>query len=95
MRLVSHLSRFVSRRPCNCSVTCKLNQGYICDEKSNSTYATGLPLYNNDMKFIALLQGISVGGNNKVAMTTLKERFEELGFYSVSTYINSSDIIYS
>lgn len=60
-----------------------------------SIYATGILLYNNDMKFIALVRGINVGGNKKITMSALKECFEGLGFYSVSTYMNSSNIIYS
>lgn len=46
------------------------------------------------MKFIALLRGINVGGNNKVAMSVLKTCFEEVGFTNVITYINSGNIIF-
>lgn len=46
------------------------------------------------MKYIALLRGINVGGNNKVAMTELKHCFEGVGFTDVLTYINSGNVIF-
>lgn len=47
------------------------------------------------MKYLALLRGINVGGNNKVEMKKLKLTFEKLGFTKVRTYINSGNIIFS
>jgi uncharacterized protein (DUF1697 family) len=46
------------------------------------------------MKYIALLRGINVGGNNKVEMKSLKALFESLGCTSVSTYINSGNVLF-
>lgn len=46
------------------------------------------------MKYIALIRGINVGGNNKVPMGELKTCFENVGFENVSTYINSGNIIF-
>lgn len=46
------------------------------------------------MKYIALLRGINVGGNNKVAMADLKSCFEKAGFTRVVTYINSGNVIF-
>ena len=46
------------------------------------------------MKYIALLRGINVGGNNKVEMLKLKKVFEALGYANVSTYINSGNVIF-
>lgn len=46
------------------------------------------------MKYLALLRGINVGGNNKVAMSELRACFEDLGFTNVSTYINSGNILF-
>ena len=46
------------------------------------------------MKFIALLRGINVGGNNKVSMSELKVIFEQAGMQNVSTYINSGNVIF-
>lgn len=46
------------------------------------------------MKFIALLRGINVGGNNKVSMPELRSCFEEAGFKNVVTYINSGNVIF-
>ena len=47
------------------------------------------------MKYIALLRGINVGGNNKVSMKELKLSLEEAGFTDVLTYINSGNVILS
>ena len=47
------------------------------------------------MVYVALLRGINVGGNNKVAMKTLKAAFEAAGMEQVSTYINSGNVIFS
>ena len=46
------------------------------------------------MKYVALLRGINVGGNNKVDMKLLKKAFEDLGYANVSTYINSGNVIF-
>ncbi len=46
------------------------------------------------MKYVALLRGINVGGNNKVAMPKLKQCFEGIGFCNVLTYINSGNVIF-
>lgn len=45
-------------------------------------------------KYLSLLRGINVGGNNKVAMKDLKKVFEDAGFTNVTTYINSGNIIF-
>lgn len=46
------------------------------------------------MKYVALLRGINVGGNNKVDMKLLKACFEEAGYRSVGTYINSGNVLF-
>ena len=46
-------------------------------------------------KYIALLRGINVGGNNKIAMPALKAAFEAEGFTGVSTYINSGNVLFT
>ena len=46
-------------------------------------------------KYIALLRGINVGGNNIVSMPILRKAFEKAGFCNVSTYINSGNIFFS
>ena len=46
------------------------------------------------MKYVALLRGINVGGNNKVDMKQLKSAFEQAGMQSVRTYINSGNILF-
>lgn len=50
--------------------------------------------YNEIMKYVALLRGINVGGNNKVSMPDLRTVFQDLGFTNVSTYINSGNVIF-
>lgn len=45
-------------------------------------------------RYIALLRGINVGGNNKISMKDLKTAFERHGFSNVSTYINSGNVIF-
>ena len=44
--------------------------------------------------FVALLRGINVGGNNVIKMSELKALFEEIGFTSVATYIQSGNVIF-
>lgn len=46
------------------------------------------------MKYIALLRGINVGGNNKVEMKKLKAVFESLGYINVYTYINTGNVVF-
>jgi len=46
-------------------------------------------------RYIVLLRGINVGGNNKISMPELKKAFTELGFAEVSTYLNSGNVIFS
>jgi uncharacterized protein (DUF1697 family) len=49
----------------------------------------------SERKFLALLRGINVGGNNIIKMTDLKSCFEEMGFTSVLTYIQSGNVIFT
>ena len=46
------------------------------------------------MRYVALLRGINVGGNNKVAMAELREAVARIGGKDVSTYINSGNVIF-
>lgn len=45
-------------------------------------------------KYVALLRGINVGGNNTVSMADLKACFEAAGFANVRTYINSGNVLF-
>jgi uncharacterized protein (DUF1697 family) len=47
------------------------------------------------MKYVALLRGINVGGNNLIRMTDLKACFEALGLEGVRTYIQSGNVLFS
>ena len=44
---------------------------------------------------VALLRGINVGGNNKIAMADLREVVTSLGHTDVATYIQSGNIVFS
>lgn len=48
----------------------------------------------NQTKFVALLRGINVGGNNIIAKADLIDCFESLGFQNVMTYIQSGNILF-
>lgn len=47
------------------------------------------------MKYVALLRGINVGGNNIIKMSALKAAFEKSGYTQVRTYINSGNVIFT
>ena len=44
--------------------------------------------------YIALLRGINVSGKNSLKMVDLKQLFVDLGFYNVSTYIQSGNVLF-
>ena len=44
---------------------------------------------------VALLRGINVGGNNKIAMADLREVVTSLGHTEVTTYIQSGNVLFS
>lgn len=46
------------------------------------------------MKYVALLRGINVGGNNTVKMAELRTHMEKAGMQNVLTYINSGNVIF-
>lgn len=46
------------------------------------------------MKYVILLRGINVGGNNRVEMARLKSLLENIGYTNVVTYINSGNAIF-
>ena len=55
------------------------------------------PLWNylkENKKYIALLRGINISGKNKVPMSELKNKMEELGYKNVVTYLNSGNVIF-
>lgn len=47
------------------------------------------------MRYIALLRGINVGGNNIIKMADLKKAFEEMEFEKVKTYIQSGNVLFN
>ena len=46
-------------------------------------------------RYVALLRGINVGGNNLIKMAALKATFEALKFRDVSTYIQSGNVVFT
>lgn len=44
--------------------------------------------------YLLLLRGINVGGKHKVVMADLKRDLSQLGFYDLTTYINSGNVIF-
>jgi uncharacterized protein (DUF1697 family) len=46
------------------------------------------------LKYLALLRGINVGGNNLIGMAELRECLEKAGFKNVSTYIQSGNVFF-
>lgn len=46
-------------------------------------------------RYVALLRGINVGGNNKINMSELKLKLSDAGLSDVGTYINSGNIVFS
>jgi uncharacterized protein (DUF1697 family) len=46
-------------------------------------------------RYVALLRGINVGGNNIIKMIDLRACCEEAGFAEVATYIQSGNVIFS
>jgi uncharacterized protein (DUF1697 family) len=46
-------------------------------------------------RYVALLRGINVGGNNKIAMADLRELFEQEGHTRVATYIQSGQVLFA
>jgi uncharacterized protein (DUF1697 family) len=46
-------------------------------------------------RYVALLRGINVGGNNMIAMSALKACFEDADFDDVATYIQSGNVLFT
>jgi uncharacterized protein (DUF1697 family) len=47
------------------------------------------------MRYAALLRGINVGGNKKIAMTELRVVLTGLGYADVSTYLQSGNAVFT
>jgi uncharacterized protein (DUF1697 family) len=46
-------------------------------------------------RYVALLRGINVGGKNPIGMADLRRSFDEMGFSSVATYIQSGNVVFA
>lgn len=51
--------------------------------------------FSFSMRYLALLRGINVGGNNIIPMARLKASFEALGFSEVATVIQSGNVLFT
>ena len=49
----------------------------------------------SDNRYVALLRGINVGGNNLIKMIELRSSFASMGFGDVVTYIQSGNVVFS
>lgn len=49
----------------------------------------------SEHRYVALLRGINVGGNNVIKMVDLRACFEALGLSKVETYIQSGNVVFS
>ena len=49
---------------------------------------------SNTNRYIALLRGINVGGNNIIKMDALRAEFEKMGFDEIKTYIQSGNVLF-
>lgn len=47
------------------------------------------------MRYAALLRGINVGGNKKIAMAQLRELLGDLGYTDVVTYLQSGNAVFT
>jgi len=65
------------------------NRFFIYLQKIINTF-----FYSMKNRYIALLRGINVGGNNMIKMTDLKACFEKMGFDGVVTYIQSGNVLF-
>ncbi len=45
-------------------------------------------------KFVSILRGVNVSGKNLIKMTELADLYRDLGFSSVSTYIQSGNVLF-
>lgn len=46
-------------------------------------------------RFVALLQGINVGRNRRIAMADLRALVEGLGYVEVNTHLNSGNVVFA
>lgn len=46
------------------------------------------------MRYVALLRGINVGGNNKIKMADLTHAVKQAGYTNVTTFIQSGNVIF-
>ena len=49
----------------------------------------------SEKRYVALLRGINVGGNNLIKMIDLRGSFAKMGFTDVETYIQSGNVVFS
>lgn len=65
-----------------------------CANSLHCASDTILTMAKRQSRYLALLRGINVGGNNVIAMDSLRQCFEDLGCNNVRTYIQSGNILF-
>jgi uncharacterized protein (DUF1697 family) len=53
-----------------------------------------MEIFMDKIKYVVLLRGINVGGNNIIKMDELRIMFEEMDFSKVKTYIQTGNVIF-
>lgn len=53
-----------------------------------------IPLEKNQVKYVAFLRGVNVGGNTLVKMDELRKAFESIGFQNVRTILASGNVLF-
>lgn len=48
----------------------------------------------SEKRYVALLRGINVGGNNLIKMVDLRSSFADMGFSEVESYIQSGNVVF-
>jgi uncharacterized protein (DUF1697 family) len=49
----------------------------------------------SEQKYISILRGINVSGRNLIKMDALRKLYEQLGFHSIATYVQSGNILFT
>ncbi|WP_194851229.1 DUF1697 domain-containing protein [Nonlabens antarcticus] len=47
------------------------------------------------IRFVGLLRGVNVGGHNKLPMASLRDALDKTSFQSITTYIQTGNIVFS
>ena len=71
-----------------------VNEGRAVVRNATSAYRGQMSVEPPVSRYVALLRGINVGGNNLIKMVALKACFEKHGFENVTTFIQSGNVVF-